>query len=78
MRWLIALSILVLAGCGAGYVWDKPGVSAEQAKLDMYHCEQDGRQTQTESQTGIGRALERAIVASDCMEAHGYTRVPKT
>ena len=75
MRKLIALSIL-LAGCNAGTVFDKPGVTREQANLDLYHCEQDARQTQTESQTGLGRALERHLVIEDCMSAHGYKRVP--
>jgi hypothetical protein len=77
MRTAIALSVLLLSGCGGGTVFDKPGVTPDQARLDLKRCEQIAAKGQIESLSGFDRAREQQMASDDCMAARGYQRVPK-
>jgi hypothetical protein len=78
VRKAFVFSVLVLTGCNANTILDKPGVSEAEARRDLYQCQQDARQSATDSQTQFGRDLERRMVVEDCMAARGYKRVPKS
>ena len=81
MRTAIALSFLLLVGCEGsegGTVFDKPGVSRDQVKLDLHNCEQSAAKGEIEVLSASDRAQYKQMETDDCMAAHGYKRIPKS
>lgn len=73
---IILLTLLILtAGCGFHYTYNKPGVSQQQRAQDDYQCKQESRgysYLSTGSAAAGGDSLNWELYKS-CQEARGYT-----
>jgi hypothetical protein len=77
---LVALYLLVSAGCARRLRWDKNGVTEQEFLSDRYACLQESREQRAGgyanpygAQYGSGVVVNMSVFQA-CMAARGYTR----
>lgn len=71
MRWFLLLAFaLPLAACGTP-TWERPGASAEQARVDLRGCEDEAKAAGYPGGGAVAN-LERQSFVDRCMIRRGY------
>ena len=72
MKTALVFSALVLCGCSAPRIWNKPGSAQSDFASDSYSCERDSRQSGYFG-GGIAGQLNMQSFFDRCMVAHGWS-----
>lgn len=70
---LVVLAVIGLAGCAPHVNWTKPGMTGEQFSHDAAECQYEGNKAMATDPNMFAQLMANNL-ASQCMQARGYTR----